>query len=47
MRTKFLSEHLGADGKMLEWMLGKWDGKMLTVCMWLRMGTSGGLLWTR
>jgi hypothetical protein len=33
---------LGIDGKIiLEWILGKLDGKVLTGCIWLRMGTSG------
>jgi hypothetical protein len=38
-------EDLGKDGKIiLEWILGKLDGKMLIGCIWLRTGTSGGPL---
>jgi hypothetical protein len=38
-------EDLGADGKIiLEWILGKWGGKMWTGWFWLRLGTSGELL---
>jgi len=37
-------EDLGIDGKIiLEWMLGKW-GKAWIECIWLRIGTGGGLL---
>jgi hypothetical protein len=36
------SEDLGVDGKIiLEWILGK---EVLKLCIWLRIGTSGGLL---
>jgi hypothetical protein len=28
----------------IEWMLGKYGGKVWTGCIWLRIGTSGGLL---
>jgi hypothetical protein len=39
------SEDLGEDGKItLEWILGKWSGKLWTGFIWLRIGTSGGLL---
>jgi hypothetical protein len=39
------SEDLGADGKTIPaWILGKLNGKMRTGCIWLRIGTSGGLL---
>jgi hypothetical protein len=39
------SEDLDVDGKIiLEWILGKYDGKMCTEFIWLRIGTSGGLL---
>jgi hypothetical protein len=54
MHTKFLSEnlkgrdpadYLGIDGKViLECILGKWDGKVWTGCISLRIGTGGGLL---
>jgi hypothetical protein len=37
-------EDLGVDGKtVFEWLLGKWGGKMAGF-IWLRIGTSGGLL---
>jgi hypothetical protein len=26
------------------WISGKWGGKVETECIWLRIGTSGGLL---
>jgi hypothetical protein len=29
---------------ILEWILGKWSGKVSTGFIWLRIGTSGGLL---
>jgi len=32
---------------MLEWILDKFDRKMWTGFIWLRMVTSGGLLWSR
>jgi hypothetical protein len=36
---------LGIDGKrVLEWILGKWGGKVWTGFIWYRIGTSGGLL---
>jgi len=39
------SEDLGEDVRIiLEWILGKHGGKMLTGCIWIRIGTSGGLL---
>jgi hypothetical protein len=39
------SEDLGIDGKkILEWILGKYGGKVWTGCTWLRIGTRGGLL---
>jgi hypothetical protein len=42
------SEDLGVDGKIiLEWILEKCGGKEWTGCMWLRIGTNGGLLGTR
>jgi hypothetical protein len=37
-------EDLGVDGKILEWLLGDWGGKMWDGFTWLRIGTSGGLL---
>jgi hypothetical protein len=57
MRTKFWSENLtgrdysedlGVDRKIiLECILRKYGGEMWIGCVWLRIGTSGGLLWTR
>jgi hypothetical protein len=54
MDTKFWSENLkgrdllvdlGVDGKIiLEWILGKWNRKVGTGFIWLRIGTSSGLL---
>jgi hypothetical protein len=54
MHTKFWSEDLkgrdhsedlGVDGKIiLEWISEKYGGKVWTGCIWLRIGTSGGLL---
>jgi hypothetical protein len=38
------SEDLGVDGKVLEWILEKWSRKVCTGFIWLRIGTSGGLL---
>jgi hypothetical protein len=36
-------EVLGVDGKiLLEWILGKHDGKVWTGFIWLWIGTSGG-----
>jgi hypothetical protein len=34
------SEDLGVDGKViLEWMLGKWGGKLWHGFIWLRIGS--------
>jgi hypothetical protein len=39
------SEDLGVDGRIiLEWILGKYVGKVCTGCIWSRVGASGGLL---
>jgi len=39
------SEDLGVEGKIiLEWILGRQGRKVWTGCMWLRIGSSGGLL---
>jgi hypothetical protein len=39
------SEDLGVDEKIsLEWIVGKWDGKMSTGCIWPRIGASDELL---
>jgi hypothetical protein len=38
------SEDLDSDGKiMLEIMLGKYGGRMLTGCIWIGIRTSGGM----
>jgi hypothetical protein len=38
-------EDLGVDGKIIsEWILGKWDRRVWTGFIWLRIGTSGGSL---
>jgi hypothetical protein len=54
MRTKFWlknqterdhSDDLGVDGKMIvELILRKYGGKLWIGCIWLRIGTSGGLM---
>jgi hypothetical protein len=42
------SGDLGEEGKIiLEWILWKQGGSLCTVLIWLRIGTSSGLLWTR
>jgi hypothetical protein len=39
------SEYLDVSGrKILEWMLWQQGGRLWTGCIWLRTGTSGGLL---
>jgi hypothetical protein len=39
------AEYLGLDWRiLLEWILGKCGGKVWTGFIWLRIGTSGGLL---
>jgi hypothetical protein len=39
------SEELGVDGRIiLEWILGKYCGKLWTRFIWLRIVTGGGLL---
>jgi hypothetical protein len=37
-------EDLGVDERILEWILGKQGGKVLTGCIWVRIGISSGLL---
>jgi hypothetical protein len=40
------SEYIDLDiegRKILEWMLGQRGGRVWTGCIWLRIGTSGGL----
>jgi hypothetical protein len=37
-------EDLGVDDRIiLEWILGKYDVKVCTGFIWIRIGTSGGL----
>jgi hypothetical protein len=38
------SEDIGVNGKMLEWIVGKEGEKLWTGCIWLRIGSIGGLL---
>jgi hypothetical protein len=39
------SEDIRIDGMIiLEWILGKWGERAWTGCIWLKTGTSGGLL---
>jgi len=41
------SEDPGVDGNIiLEWILLKKGGRVWTEFIWLKIGTSGGLLWT-
>jgi hypothetical protein len=44
LKERDQSEGLGEDGKVLELILGKYGGKIWTVCICIRIGTSGGLL---
>jgi hypothetical protein len=44
MKGRDHSEHLGVDGRILEWALVKYGWKVWTGCTWLRIGTTGGLL---
>jgi hypothetical protein len=45
LKGKDHSEDLDVDWKIiLEWMLGKCNGKAWTGFIWLRIGTSGGAL---
>jgi hypothetical protein len=38
-------ENLGVGARIiLEWILERWDGAVLTGLIWLGIGTSGGLL---
>jgi hypothetical protein len=44
LNGRYHLEDLGVDGKVIvEWILGKQRGRMWTGCIWLRIGTSGGL----
>jgi hypothetical protein len=44
LKGKDNAEHLGIDGKILEWILGKQGRKVSTGCIWLRTGASGRIL---
>jgi hypothetical protein len=37
-------EDLGLDVEIMFWILGKSGGKVWTRCIWLRIGTSDGIL---
>jgi hypothetical protein len=44
-KGRYHSEELGVHGRIiLEWILGKYGGKVWTGCIWLRIGTNGRLL---
>jgi hypothetical protein len=43
-KVKRSLKDLGADGKRLEWILGKQGGKLWTAFIWFRTGISRGLL---
>jgi hypothetical protein len=47
LKERTHSEDLSVDGKILDGILGKQGGKVWTGIIWLRLGTGGGLLWTR
>jgi hypothetical protein len=46
LKGRDLSENLGVDGRIiLEWIFGKYGRKVWwTGCIWVRIGSSGGLL---
>jgi hypothetical protein len=44
LRRRDHFEELGIDGKVLEWVLGKYVEKVWTGCIRLSIGTVGGLL---
>jgi hypothetical protein len=46
-KEKFPADR-GVDRRIiLEWILGKYGGKLWSGFIYLRIGTSGGVLWTR
>jgi hypothetical protein len=44
LKGRDLSGDLGTDGRILEWVLGKYGGNVWIGCIWLRRGPSGGFL---
>jgi len=45
LRERDHLEDLGVDGRIkLRWTFRKWDVRVLTGLIWLRIGTGGGLL---
>jgi len=57
MSTKFWSENLKArdhseelcvdERIILEWIFGKWGGRLWNGYIWLKLGTNGEPSWTR
>jgi hypothetical protein len=47
LRERGHLEDLGVDGKILNWIFNKWDVEAWNGLLWLRIGTGGGVLWTR
>jgi hypothetical protein len=43
----FLKKYTNIRRLVLDWILEKYGGNIWTGCIWLRIGTSGGLLLTR
>jgi len=44
MKGRDHSGDVGVDGRVLECVVVKEGGKLWTGCIWLRIGTNGGLL---
>jgi hypothetical protein len=45
LKGRYHFEDLGVDRMIiLEWISGKWGGRVWTGFNWLRIGTSGGIL---
>jgi hypothetical protein len=47
LKERDYSQELDVDGKILDWIFGREDGKVGTKCIWLRIRTDGGLLEAR
>ena len=48
LRVRDHFEDQGVDGRIiLRWIFRKWDVRVWTESMWLRIGTGGGHLWLR